>query len=96
MCSPRGPGCMLNHAARDSKIAQFRQNLNCPSPRALSMHAFVILLDVISCNNLSKNVAFKIIMIFGVERNRLQTPNCEVLVEPLGKNIIPVKTLDIN
>ena len=48
MCSPRGPGCMLDHAARDSKISQVRQKLNFPSPQALSRHDFIILLDGIS------------------------------------------------
>ena len=48
MCSPRGPGCMLDHAARDSKISQVRHKFNCPSPQALSRHDFIILLDGIS------------------------------------------------
>ena len=46
MCSPRGPSCMHGHAARDSKISQVRQKINCPSPQALSIH--IILLDGIS------------------------------------------------
>ena len=69
--APEGRVACLIMLLGTQKISQVRQKLNCPSRRALSRHAFVILLDVISCNNLSKNVAFKIIMIFGVERNRL-------------------------